>query len=57
MAARKAGGETAGVKFEAFESLISKQASRILSQQGARAVDFRLESKDGKVSLKAKPVK
>ncbi len=57
MQARKAGGESAAVKFEAFESLISKQASRILNEQGARAVDFRLESKDGKVSLKAKPVK
>jgi hypothetical protein len=57
MEARKAGGEAGAVKFEAFEGLIAKQASRILTEQGARAVDFRLESKDGKVSLKAKPVK
>ena len=47
----------AAVKFESFERLISKQTSRILSDKGAQAVDFRLETKGGKVSLKAKPVK
>ena len=57
MAARKASGDEAAVKFESFEKLISTQASRILSQQGGHAVDFRLETKGGKVSLKAKPVK
>ena len=35
----------------------SQQASRILNEKGAKAVDFRLETKDGKVSLKARPVK
>jgi len=55
--ARRAAGESAGVKFESFQKLIATQAERLLTEKGARAVDFRLETKDGKVSLKAKPVK
>lgn len=55
--ARQAAGETAPVKFDSFEKLINTQAGRILSEKGASAVDFRLETKDGKVSLKAKPVR
>jgi hypothetical protein len=55
--ARKQVGETGAVKFESFQKLISQQAGRILSDKGAKAVDFRLETKDGKVSLKAKPVR
>ena len=55
--ARRGTGETGAVKFESFQKLISQQASRILTEKGAQAVDFRLETKDGKVSLKAKPVK
>jgi hypothetical protein len=52
-----AAGEAAPVKFESFQKIISQQAARILTEKGAQAVDFRLETKDGKVSLKAKPVK
>jgi hypothetical protein len=55
--ARTVTGESANVKFESFQKLIAQQAARILEQKGALAVDFRLETKDGKVSLKAKPVK
>jgi hypothetical protein len=55
--ARKATGESAAVKFENFQKLISQQAAKILTDKGAQAVDFRLETKDGKVSLKARPVK
>jgi len=55
--ARRSTGETGAVKFESFQKLISQQASRILTEKGAKAVDFRLETKDGKVSLKARPVK
>jgi hypothetical protein len=50
-------GETAAVKFESFRKIIAQQATRILNDKGASAVDFRLETKDGKVSLKAKAVK
>jgi hypothetical protein len=57
LAARQQTGESANVKYESFEKLIAQQAARILSQQGAAAVDFRLETKDGKVSLKAKPIR
>jgi hypothetical protein len=57
LAARQKAGEGAPVKFESFQKLIGQQASRILSDKGAQAVDFRLETKDGKVSLKAKVVK
>jgi len=55
--ARQKSGETGAVKFESFQKLIAQQTSRILTSKGAKAVDFRLETKDGKVSLKAKPVK
>jgi hypothetical protein len=55
--ARQQAGETAAVKFENFEKLISQQTRRILAEKGGQAVDFRLETKDGKVSLKAKAVK
>jgi hypothetical protein len=57
LVARQKTGEQAPVKFESFQKLIGQQASRILSDKGAQAVDFRLETKDGKVSLKAKVVK
>ena len=57
LAAREAAGEGAPVKFDSFQKLISQQASRILTEKGGQAVDFRLETKDGKVSLKAKVVK
>jgi hypothetical protein len=57
LAARAAAGETSPVRFESFQKLIAQQASRILTEKGGQAVDFRLETKDGKVSLKAKVVK
>ena len=50
-------GESGAVKFEGFRKLIAQQASRILSEKGGQAVSFRLETKDGKVSLKAKALK
>lgn len=55
--ARKQTGEGGAVRFENFEKIISQQASRILGEKGGQAVDFRLETKDGKVTLKARPVK
>jgi len=54
---RQKTGESAAVKFEGFRKLIAQQASRILSEKGGQAVSFRLETKDGKVSLKAKALK
>ena len=57
MEARRESGETGAVKFESFEKVIAQQASRILTEKGGQAVDFRLETRDGKVTLKAKPVK
>lgn len=54
---RRLTGEAQAPAFEAFQALIGKQAQKILSDKGASAVDFRLETKDGKVSLKAKVVK
>ena len=55
--ARKQAGESGAVKFESFQKIIAQQSTRILNEKGASAVDFRLETKDGKVSLKAKPVR
>jgi hypothetical protein len=54
---RRLVGEGQAPAFEAFQALIGKQADKIRSEKGANAVDFRLETKDGKVSLKAKVVK
>ena len=55
--ARRASGDAAPVRYESFEKLINQQAARLRADKGAQAVDFRLETKDGKVSLKAKPVR
>jgi hypothetical protein len=56
LASRRETGE-APVKFDAFSKLITQQSQRLLAEKGAQAVDFRVETKDGKVSLKARPVK
>jgi hypothetical protein len=55
--ARQQAGEKGTVKFDNFQKLISQQASKIMADKGAQAVDFRLETREGKVSLKAKVVK
>ena len=54
---RKRAGETHAPVFENFRELISQQTERIRAEKGAQAVDFRLETRDGKVSLKARIVK
>jgi hypothetical protein len=56
VAARRASGEATGVKFESFERLIAEQTRRLTGERRADAVEFRLETKDGKVSLKARPL-
>ena len=40
-----------------WRDLIRQQTERIRAEKGAQAVDFRLETRDGKVSLKARIVK
>jgi len=50
-------GEAHAPVFENFRDLIRQQTERIRSEKGAQAVDFRLETRDGKVSLKARIVK
>jgi hypothetical protein len=50
-------GEGPAPAFESFRDLIGKQTARILAEKGASAVDFRIETKGGKVSLKARIVK
>jgi hypothetical protein len=54
---RTRSGEGPAPAFEAFRSLIEQQTSRLRSEKGAQAVDFRLETKGGKVQLKARLVK
>jgi hypothetical protein len=54
---RRRAGESQAPAFDSFQALIAKQAQKIRQEKGAQAVDFRLETKDGKVSLKAKVVK
>ncbi len=50
-------GEAHAPHFENFRDLIRQQTEKIRAQKGAQAVDFRLETRDGKVSLKARIVK
>ena len=57
LAERQRSGETAAVKYESFQKLIGQQTERLLAEKGGQAVDFRLETKGGRVSLKAKVVK
>lgn len=50
-------GEGDAPAYESFRQLIGQQTAKILGDKGARAVDFRLDSSQGKVSLKARIVK
>jgi hypothetical protein len=50
-------GEAHAPVFENFRDLIRQQTERIRAEKGAQAVDFRLETREGKVSLKARIVK
>jgi hypothetical protein len=53
---RRRTGEGGAPAFDSFRQLIGQQTAKILGK-GARAVDFRLDTRGGKVSLKAKVVK
>jgi len=55
-AARVSAGQPE-VKFESFRKLIAQQRDRLLQEKDAVAVDFRIALQDGKVALKAKPVR
>jgi hypothetical protein len=55
-AARASVGESE-VKFDSFKKLISQQRARLLEEKDAVAVDFRVALQNGKVALKAKPVR
>jgi hypothetical protein len=57
VAERQRVGDGQAPGFDSFRQLIAKQAERIQAEKGAAAVDFRLETRDGKVSLKARVVK
>jgi hypothetical protein len=54
---RRRAGEGGAPGFDNFRQLIDQQTTRLRSEKGAQAVDFRLETKNGKVSLKARLVK
>lgn len=56
MSARAAAGESE-LRFESFRHLIAQQRIRFLEEKNAVAVDFRIAVQDGKVALKAKPVR
>lgn len=57
VAERTRSGEGPAPAFDSFQKLIEQQTSRLRSEKGAQAVDFRLETKNGRVSLKARLVK
>jgi hypothetical protein len=54
---RSLAGQGPAPDFDSFRQLIRQQTERLRAQKGAQAVDFRLETRDGKVSLKARIVK
>lgn len=54
---KRRAGEAAAPAFESFRELIGRQTQKIRAEKGASAVDFRLETKDGKVSIKARIIK
>jgi hypothetical protein len=54
---RRRAGEGHAPAFASFRDLIGQQTERIRAEKGAQAVDFRLETRNGKVSLKARIVK
>jgi len=54
--ARQRTGEGAPA-FDSFRELIGRQTAKILETKGEGAVQFRLDTKDGRVALKAKVVK
>jgi hypothetical protein len=54
---RMRAGEAHAPHFENFRDLIRQQTEKIRAEKGAQAVDFRLETRGGKVSLKARIVK
>lgn len=54
---RQRTGEGGAPAFESFRQLIGQQTAKIIDAKGARAVDFRLDTKGGKVALKARVVK
>jgi len=54
--ARKQAGDKGSMNFENFQKVVKEQTKRILTEKNAKAVDFRLEVKEGKVTLKAKPI-
>lgn len=54
---RQRAGAGAPPPFDSFRQLVAQQAERIRQEKGATAVDFRLETKDGKVALKARVVR
>ena len=54
---RQRTGEGGAPPFESFRQLIGQQTAKIVADKGARAVDFRLDTKGGKVALKARVVK
>lgn len=56
IAARSKTGGEAGLSFEKFTEVVTRQTSSLLAK-GAKAVQFRVEIADDKVSLKAKAVR
>ena len=54
--ARQRTGEGAPA-YDSFRELIGRQTAKILDGKGEGAVQFRLDTKDGRVALKAKVVK
>jgi hypothetical protein len=55
-AARELTGEPA-LKIDTFRKLIAQHRVRLLEEKDAVAVDFRISTDGGKVSLKAKPIR
>jgi len=49
-------GKTNNVTFEQLSAMVEKQSEMVRSKYNVNAVAFRVETVDGKVKLKAKPL-
>lgn len=56
-ARQKAGQSTGGLNFDSFRRQLEKQAELLRNQRGFKDVDFGVTTKDGKISLVARPKK
>jgi hypothetical protein len=54
---RQQSGETGTVTYQAFEQQVARQTAKLRGDNGVKAVDYRVDTEAGKVTLRARAVK